>query len=505
MRLIFHKHTYVFLAAALLIVAALFILISTLRSDESHLITATVTKGEVTETVSVSGFIEAKNTAELAFPVTGKVTEVFVDEGSTVEEGEVLATLASNALVAERNEAVAALRIAEAQYDEAVAGPTTEARAVSITTILNAEENLQRVKSEQERLVENARAKLLSDNLEAITTKADERATPPSITGTYTCDAEGTYTLEVYNSGAASGYSYRLSGLEEGGYTAYTDQPAPFGNCGLYIQFTDGDLYGNSTWTVAIPNTRSSSYITNKNAYELAKKQEANAIATAENALTLAKEEATNTNASARTEVVQQRTASIDQARARIARIDANIVDRSIVAPFNGIITDVSVIKGETATAEPVITLLAEDAFELIARIPEIDITKIAVGQTVATVFDARVAETLRGAITYISPLATEIDGVAYFETTIVLDEAPTWIRSGLNADVEIIVRSETDILTLPRRFITEHPDGTFTVTLAQGKKQVAKDIEILFIGNDGYVAITGLAEGDTVVLPQSN
>jgi len=470
-------------------------------NNNDNLVTTTVERGDVRELVSVSGFIEAKNTAELAFPASGRVTEVFVDEGSVVEAGEVLATLASNELVADRNEAVAALRLAQAQLAETKAGPTIETRAVSDTKITNTEQNLTRVSSEQAEKVTNTRVVLLSSDLEALSDDPQENATPPTITGTYNCLESGEYNIEVYSSSAASGFSYRLTGLGKGSQTAFTEQPAPLDDCGLYIQFTDGNQYENSNWTIAIPNTRGASYVTNLNAYELALEQQNNAIAAAKDSLSLALEEGNEVTADARTEVVSQRQAAIDQAHARIAVIDARMADRSIIAPFSGIVTNVNVLPGETVTSLPVITLLAEDAFELTARIPEIDITKIALEQKVQTVFDAKDDETLPGKITYISPLATEIDGVAYFETTVTLEGQPDWIRSGLNADIEILVDKQTNVLKLPKRFVSQGGDEA-SVQLRQGEDIVTQSVSIIFSGNDGFVAITGLNEGDEVVAP---
>lgn len=503
MRIILAKKTWYFFGVVLVLVLVALAVFSGARSSNNDVVTATVDRGNVEAVIAISGFVESKNTADLAFPTTGKVTEVFVDEGAEVKAGEVLATLASDQLVAERNEALAALRLAEAQYDETVAGPTSETRTVSATKIQNARANLAQITDEYDKRVTNALRTLLSTDLEARAVSPQESATPPTITGTYTCDSEGTYTLEAYNSGAPSGYSYTLKGLSTGSYPAYTDQPASLDGCGLYIQFADGDNYGNSEWTISIPNTRSSYYVTNKNAYELALKQQASAVAAAENALDLALKEADLTLADARTEVVSQRQAAINQAYARIAAIDARLVDRSIVAPFDSVVTDVSILTGETASLEPVITVLADGGFELTARVPEIDITHVGPGQRAAVSFDAKKDETYPGTITFVSPVATEIDGVAYFKTTVELDETPSWIRAGLNADIDITLESTEDTLRIPERFlITEGPNTYVLKATAKGGSEKTM-IGIEFTGNDGYVAVSsGLTEGDTVIAP---
>lgn len=465
-------------------------------------ITATVEKGNVTELVSVSGFVEAKQVADLAFPSTGIVTDVFVVEGSVVKAGEVLATLANTELVAERNEAMAALAIARAAYRETAAGPRSETIAVADTNIKNAEANLARVTVEENHKVENARTALFSTNLTSQAQDPNEESTPPVVTGNYICGKEGVYNLHVYRSSSESGYSYNYTGLENGTGLVSVDQPTPIGNCGLYLKFIAGDLYSDSDWEIKIPNTRSASYTTLNNTYTLAITQAKNAVASAENSLNLARKEAGLSTAPARSEEITKANAAIAQAEARVATIDARIADRSIVAPFSGVVTDISITKGETAPTVAVITVLAENTFTLKARIPEIDITKIATTQTVRAVFDAQSQDTLTGKIIYIAPVATQIDGVAYFETIIELDQAPTWLRAGLNADIDIIIKSKDNVLRIPKRFVTTLTDGSQVVRKLDGGETATSSVEVLFSGNDGFMEVAGLSEGDVIVTP---
>lgn len=492
---------YIFIAITLVLVAGFFVY-KTINPTIPEWVTATVEKGTVSEVVSVSGFVEAKRTAELTFPSSGIVTDVFVEEGMVVKQGDLLATLASTQLVAERSEAVSQLTASQATYEKTIAGPRSETVAVANATVANAEENLTRITAEENKKVENARIALLSTGLTAVAEDVDETSLAPIVSGTYLCQDEGTYELKVYSSNAQSGYSYNYTGPESGTGSVNFDQPSPLGNCGLYLLFTDGDVYSNSQWLIELPNTRSSAYSTLNNAYELAKTIAKNAIAGAKNALTIAKSEANLSTAPARSEDVTGAQASVLQAQARIAAIDAKISDRSISAPFSGTITDVSITSGENAPVTPVITVLADNAFTLKARVPEIDITKIAIGQIVESIFDAKNDETILGKVIYVSPIATQIDGVAYFETTIQLDQTPSWLRAGLNADIDIISQSKEQVLRLPKRFVVTLEDGKQAVLIPQGNKTATTTVEVIFVGNDSYLEVAGLTEGTVVVAP---
>ncbi len=487
--------------AAVFVGAALFLLFKIIFPEVPTFTTATVDTGRVRELVSVSGFVEAKQAADLSFPSNGTVTAVLVEEGASVKAGEVLATLASAELVAERAAAVSARTAAEASYNKLIAGPRNEAVSLANTTLASAKENLSRATEEENRKIENARAALRSTGLEAKTTDFDENSPAPTISGTYRCNEEGSYTIEVYRSGSASGMSYKTSGLETTSGIVSTDQPAPLGSCGLFLLFPANESYNNSTWVIEVPNTASASYTSLKNTYELVQTQAKNTIAAAKDAVTIAEKETSLTTASARSEEVQEALARINEAAARVTAIDARLADRSIVAPFAGIVTSVDIVTGENTPAGSVLTVLATDAFTLKARIPEIDITKLAIGQKVEAVFDAVTSELETGTITYIAPIASQIDGVAYFETTIALDSTPAWLRAGLNADIDIITKEKISVTRVPKRFIIK--DTTAEVVLVQTESGISTTtIQTVFVGNDGFIEISGVNPGTVVIAP---
>lgn len=500
LQLLHNRPIYILLALGT-IGAVLFMAISLGREDTVELVTTTVERGTVEQLVSVSGVVEAEQTAELAFPVSGIVSTVNVTEGDVVDTGDILISLEARALAADRADARASLARAVATRDELAAGASVTTRAATAETITLKEATLTTTKATQAELVDNAYRSLLSSNLTAISTDSDEEAVAPIVTGTYGCDEEGVYLLDTYSSGGSSGYSYRISGLESGANTISVDQSTPLGKCGLRIQFDRNSSYRDTSWTISIPNTQSAAYVTNRNAYALAKTQSESAIALAEQDLVLSQANATNSNAPARSEAIARANADIASANARIARIDAQIADRTMRAPFAGTITSIDILPGETAFTTPVVTLLARGDFELTARIPEIDIGKLEIGQSVRAVFDARSNETLTGTIDFIALKATEIDGVAYYKAIITLEQNPTWLRSGLNADIDIIITEATDVLRVPKRFVTETNDQNYVIT-QRGNLIATTTVNVLLEGDDGFVALTGLNEGDSIVAP---
>lgn len=81
-----------------------------------------VSRGDLSETVSTNGTLRYVNSAQLKFPTEGTLASLLVEEGATVEEGQILAAL-DDATIAELErdlaEAELALEEAESKYETA--------------------------------------------------------------------------------------------------------------------------------------------------------------------------------------------------------------------------------------------------------------------------------------------------------------------------------------------------------------------------------------------------
>lgn len=191
------------------------------------------------------------NTINLSFPKSGRISVVSVQNNQTVHKGDVLAKLSAPDQEGVINQTKGALDLAEAQY---------------------ASLNLQykNAKKQQDLLVDNAYQTLLSNGLEGIPSQQDLNS--PVISGTYTCGKEGSYLIKPYRSvDSDTGLSFNYSGIESGTASVKYDNPIPLGNCGLQVKFKNLAYFNSETkWTINIPNTNSSVYLANKNAYNSA-------------------------------------------------------------------------------------------------------------------------------------------------------------------------------------------------------------------------------------------
>ncbi len=486
----------IYYIVALLAVMLLLWYVFIARSNTAPLQTATAEIGTVTAFMSVSGTATVDDIIPLSFPKGGTVSGIFVERGEEVATGTVLATIGDTSLQAEYAAALADVTRARALRDELLNGQTTEEAAVTDMTLAIAENALTNTIRTEAARVEAARATLLNAGLTAIAENADLNTVPPIITGSYTCTAEGTYRIELYRSGTVSGYSYRYSGIETGTGNASTNQSSPIGSCGLRLQFNGNANYNNAIFTISIPNTASPTYANNRALYEQARIQESANIEAAKRARDLAQDQTTLTTAGARVERLVAANAVLAAAEARLSQVAYLLSESAIRALSSGVITDVSIATGQTVGSNPVITLFTPHKTTVVARIPEKDIVRASTGQTVLMTFDAKPAEELEGSIVFLSPLQSIVNGTPYYEALISVTETPLWLRSGMQADIKIITKQLTDVVRIPRLYVTDE-----AVTVRTGDAVSTIEPNILLIGSDGFVAVDNIAVGTELML----
>lgn len=480
-----------------------------------------VTRGTVSEVVSETGFVAPVREVNLGFERGGKVGSVSVSEGDEIAEGSTLVTLDTSEQSAELSAARARLQAERLRLDELLNGADemdlsvlhASVRSAEVA-LRNAEADLEETIKQHNQLVANAQETLLTDGLEAHLVSGSRESTSysytaPTITGTYEGSEEGTYVLELYRSGAQSGASFRLSGLETGVQSISTSAPVPLGTRGLFIQFPEDFAKGhNVVWEVPIPNPRSSTYSTNRNAYEAARdarnvavEKATHAVASAEAALQESRSKYAQAAASARDERVQAQSALVQQMQASVDGAKAALRKMTLTAPFSGTVTSVAVEEGEIASpAASVVSLISDDDFELTVQIAESDIAEVRVDDAARVRLDAYKDTQFDAHVVRIAPSAKIIEGVRVFEVTLRLAEASELLRAGLSADIDIFAAERRDVLTVPSRAVVEREDGKFVRTL-EGGRVTYLPVETGLRGSDGMTEIiSGLEEGTEII-----
>lgn len=104
--------------------------------------TALVARGAVTQTVSVSGSVNASGQVRLNFKTAGRLAEIYVTAGQQVTPGQPLARLDTTDLIVALNQAQANVGSAQANYERTIAGASAEDLAIARQSVDNAQKSL---------------------------------------------------------------------------------------------------------------------------------------------------------------------------------------------------------------------------------------------------------------------------------------------------------------------------------------------------------------------------
>ena len=165
---------------------------------------------------------------------------------------------------------------------------------------------------------------------------------------------------------------------------------------------------------------------------------------------------------------------SYQQARSQRVRGEAalstaaeRLADTELKAPIEGVILRRDVEAGQvissgvsSVSGGTTIALLANlDKVNVLADVDETDIGRVNVGQTVKAVADAFPDQEFVGRVLRIAPLAKVAQNVTTFEVTAEVDNPGHLLKSGMNANVQIMTAEARNVLMVPNEAIKELPD----------------------------------------------
>jgi RND family efflux transporter MFP subunit len=427
-----HIKTSIFIA--LVIVVGGYFVISALAkgSVKTAYVLGTAQTGTVVSTVTSTGQISTSATIDLKPTVSGNITKIYATAGSKVTKGQALFSI-------EATDAARAVKTAQNNV------------AAAKLDLLSTQTSLKNTSSDQTDAVSNAYTTLLSSGLAPLPADQDtSKYTLPTISGNYTLGKEGTVTITTYNS--QGGISFNATGLVDATGLTNSTTAQPIGTSGLFIQFPSS-IKGGLTWTVSIPNTNSSSYISNKSAYDNAvKDQQQAADPASSNAVTL-----------------QSKQLSVVQAENSLASAEETLADYTVRAPFDGTLATVDVIVGDQASSGTALGTVITDQEIVALSLNEVDVSKVAVGDKATLTFDAVSDLSITGTVVEINPVGTVTSGVVNYTVKITLDTQDARVKSGMSVTVAIQTGIAQNVVTVPTAAIKTTNGTSYVMTVPEG------------------------------------
>ncbi|PZU97389.1 MAG: efflux transporter periplasmic adaptor subunit [Pseudanabaena sp.] len=210
-----------------------------------------------------------------------------------------------------------------------------------------------------------------------------------------------------------------------------------------------------------------------------------------------------------RFEDIAQAEAQLAQAVAAVRAVEVQIEDTIIRAPFAGIITQKYANVGAFVTPTTTASLTNSststsivaiaNGLEIIAKVPEIDISQIKIGQEVEVVADAFPTEVFKGRVRLIAPEAIIEQNVTSFQVRISLDTGKDKLQSGMNTDLRFIGQRIENALVVPTVAIVTQ-EGKVGLLIADEKGQPKfQPVTIGTTVDDQTQILEGVKSGDRV------
>ncbi len=205
--------------------------------------------------------------------------------------------------------------------------------------------------------------------------------------------------------------------------------------------------------------------------------------------------------------------ADLDQRESEAARMQADvgaqralIARKTIKAPFDGVLGIRKINLGQYLNpGDAIVNLQSLDPIYLNFSLPEQDVTKVAVGQSVSASVDAQAGERFTGTITAIE---SQVDaGTRNFLVQATLSNAEEKLRAGTFARVNSDLGDALSVLTVPQTAVTFNPYGNAVFVIsevprAEGEKDMMGNplTGNKLIAQQRFIS-TGLTRGDLIAV----
>lgn len=179
----------------------------------------------------------------------------------------------------------------------------------------------------------------------------------------------------------------------------------------------------------------------------------------------------------------------------KLKELSRKLRETSVRAPRNGVITWINEDIGRKVnTGEPLVRIANLDRYRVEAFTSDRNSQKINIGQPVKVKINQREVD---GSITTILP---EVENNRVKFIVELADAASDILRPNIRADVNIIVDQKDNVLQV-RKGQAFKGASVQDIFVIQGDKAVKRRIEKGIVNSDGVEIISGLAEGDRIII----
>ena len=202
---------------------------------------------------------------------------------------------------------------------------------------------------------------------------------------------------------------------------------------------------------------------------------------------------------------VQSAQNSLANAQTTLATAQTNLDSATIKASVTGVVSAINAQVGENVTtngANGFIVLANTGSLVLHGTIGEGDVVKLKLSQVATITVDAVGTAKMTGRVTSLDPVATIASGVPVYGIDVTIDLPNASVRPGMSGTANVIIASSPNTLVVPNLAV-KTASGRRYLTLMKDGQQVDTDVTFGIANDTVTEVLTGVQEGDVVVLPQ--
>jgi RND family efflux transporter MFP subunit len=195
--------------------------------------------------------------------------------------------------------------------------------------------------------------------------------------------------------------------------------------------------------------------------------------------------------------------ASLENSQVAFEQTQRNLDKTKIIAPYDGLVSVVNFNVGDTAGTGAAVTIVDLSKLEVKVTVAEVDIAKIKSGATAQMTLDALTGKTYTARVSAVGPVGAVTQGVVNYPVVLTITNADDAIKPGMTSNLSIIVESRENVLIVPTRAVRTQGNQR-TVTVMVGDKPTSVPVRTGLASDSSIEIVSGLNEGDVIVISQT-
>lgn len=492
------------------IVLLLIVLFFVLRNGDGEVETHTIVRQNFVQETRVSGKVVSEEEALLGFASSGRISEVLVNIGDSVEKGQVLAKLDQSSA-----DATVALAQANVSYERAILSDVISGTTEKISNQRNtvsvkenelaiAEDKLMQEIRESLRVAEDsvrlktdilfddpegyAKIKSFSGDFDLKNDINEERRDFDFLFKKWNKSLESVIEIEDVTDKVLMLSSININRVAN--FIDLLVRAVPLYEEGVLTQ----EEINNFKIVVSSARTQVDSQINDFSNAQSSYKSAISELDSANNKLNLLV-------SSSSTADINAQEARLGAERARLKDATTLLSNSTITAPFDGVIVERNVEEGETIlSGDVVMSVVTGGEYKIESYIPEVFIGDVSKGDVARIIFDSYPQQVFEGSVVFVEPKQTERDGISTYKTTLEFDSRDSLVRLGMTVDITIVTKEIDNALSIPVSYILIEDAKTYAL-LKNGNEEEKVEVSLGGIDADNnQEVLSGLSAGDVVI-----